>query len=132
MLKVILLVPAAALRLARYNVFQSTIRYPKDRVKKMFIVTPANAFRLLVFAAIIVAVFHYAITHDPAIVLFPVFMTYVMFGIGEEVLVRLKVRRGAREPVQVSSTPAAGASSGALPPDAGTGTGTDSNNADRL
>lgn len=110
----------------------STIRYPKDRLKKVFIVTPANAFRLLVFAAIVVAVFHYAITHDPAIVLFPLFMTYVMFGIGEEVLVRLKVRRGAREPVQVSVAPAAAGSSGTLPPGAGTGTGTGSNNADLL
>jgi CDP-diacylglycerol--serine O-phosphatidyltransferase len=107
----------------------STIRYPKDRIKKVFIATPANAFRLLVFAVIVVAVFHYAITHDPAIVLFPVFMTYVMFGIGEEVLVRLKVRRGAQEPVQVSAAPVA---SGALPPGAGSGTGAGSNNADRL
>ena len=109
----------------------STIRYPKDRLKKVFIATPANAFRLLVFAAIVVAVFHYAITHDPAIVLFPVFMTYVMFGIGEEVLVRLKVRRGVgREPVQVSVASVAAGSSGALPPGAETGSG--SNNDDRL
>lgn len=61
----------------------STVRYPKDRIKKGFVLAPQNAFRMLAISAIVIAVFHYAITHHPVIVLFPLCMTYVLFGIGE-------------------------------------------------
>lgn len=102
----------------------STVRYPKDRIKKVFIVTPANAFRLLALSAVVIAVFHYAITHDPAIVLFPLFMTYVMFGVGDEITVRLKVRHREPQPVAASASPGGGSVSG--------GVGKVSNKADRL
>lgn len=109
----------------------STVRYPKDRIKKVFIVTPANGFRLLAGSAVVIAVFHYAITHDPAIVLFPVFMTYVMLGITEEILIRLKLRRQpAREPAQASVASAGAGSSAALT--SATGGDRGSNSADRL
>lgn len=97
----------------------SNVRYPKDRLKKIFILTPANAFRVLALSAIVIAVFHYAITHDPAIVLFPLFMTYVMLGIGEEVLIRLRVRRRPRETAQLSVASTASASSDGFADSAG-------------
>jgi len=98
----------------------SNIRYPKDRLKKIFILTPRNAFRVLALLAVVIAVFHYAITHNPAIVLFPVFMTYVMLGVGEEIMIRLKVhRRPPRETAQLSVTSTAAASSGGSADSAG-------------
>ena len=59
----------------------STVRYPKDRLKSAFVVAPRNAFRMLALSVIVIAVFHYAITHSPVIVLFPLFAAYVLFGV---------------------------------------------------
>jgi len=70
----------------------STVRYPKDKVK-MFVLAPRRAFRMLAVCAIVIAIFHYASTHSPAIVLFPLGMTYVLFGIGDE-LINYRKRRG--------------------------------------
>ena len=58
----------------------STVRYPKDRMKS-FVLAPSHAFMVLGFIAYAMAVVHYAITISPAIVLFPVASTYVLFGI---------------------------------------------------
>jgi CDP-diacylglycerol--serine O-phosphatidyltransferase len=73
----------------------STVRYPKDRLKRAFVVAPRNAFRMLALSGIVLAVLHYAVTHSPAIVLFPLFMGYVLFGIYEDFVARLRGRRPA-------------------------------------
>jgi CDP-diacylglycerol--serine O-phosphatidyltransferase len=82
------------LTLALAGLMVSTVRYPKDRLKRGFVVAPRNAFRMLALSGIAIAVIHYAATHSPAIVLFPLFLTYVLFGIGEELVVRLRGRKG--------------------------------------
>jgi len=71
----------------------STIRYPKDRFKS-FILAPRHAFPVLGFCAFAIAVIHYAVTTSPYIVLFPLAMTYVLFGIGDTIYTRHLVNRG--------------------------------------
>ena len=71
----------------------STIRYPKDRFKS-FILAPRHAFPVLGFCAFAIAVIHYAVTTSPFIVLFPLAMTYVLFGIGDTIYARHLVKRG--------------------------------------
>lgn len=71
----------------------STVRYPKDRLKRAFVVAPRNAFRLLALSGIVLAVIHYAATHSPAIVLFPIFMGYVLFGLYDDFVMRFRGRR---------------------------------------
>jgi len=56
----------------------STVRYPKDKMKS-FILAPRHAFMALGIIAYAMAIIHYAITISPAIVLFPVAATYVLF-----------------------------------------------------
>jgi CDP-diacylglycerol--serine O-phosphatidyltransferase len=73
----------------------STVRYPKDRLKRAFVVSPRNAFRMLALSGIALAILHYAVTHSPAIVLFPFFMGYVVFGLYDDFLSRLRGRRPA-------------------------------------
>ena len=75
----------------------STVHYPKDKVK-MFVLAPRHAFRMLAMCAVVIAIFHYASIHSPAIVLFPLGMTYVLFGIGDELIKYLK-RRGHDLPI---------------------------------
>ena len=83
------------LTLALAGLMVSTIRYPKERLKRGFVVAPRNAFRLLVLSGIAIAVIHYAFTHDPAIVLFPLFVAYVVFGIVDDLMGRLRGRPAA-------------------------------------
>ena len=71
----------------------STIRYPKDRLKKLSVMAPPNAFRMLASLAVLIAILHYAITHSPVIVLFPIFAGYVLFGIGDDIYTRIMERR---------------------------------------
>lgn len=66
----------------------STVRYPKDRFRA-FILKPGHAFVVLGACAFVIAVFHYAITTSPAIVLFPLAVTYVLFGIGDTLYMRV-------------------------------------------
>ncbi len=73
----------------------STVRYPKDRLKRAFVVAPRNAFRLLALSGVILAVIHYAATHSPTLVLFPIAMSYVLFGLFEDFAARLPGRRAA-------------------------------------
>jgi CDP-diacylglycerol--serine O-phosphatidyltransferase len=88
----------------------SNVRYPKDRLKKVFVLAPRHAFRMLAITVVIIAVFHYAITHSPVIVLFPLSMAYVLFGVFDELLLFLKKRRGV---AQASGSTEVGSPSGA-------------------
>jgi CDP-diacylglycerol--serine O-phosphatidyltransferase len=63
----------------------STIRYPKKSLG-VFVLTPRKGFRMLVFVVMGIAVVHYAMEYSPAIVLFPLGMTYVLFGPANELL----------------------------------------------
>ena len=76
--------------LALAGLMVSTVRYPKDRMKRAFVVAPKNAFRLLAFGGIAIAVIHYAATHSVAIVLFPLCVAYVVFGIVDDFMTRMK------------------------------------------
>lgn len=60
----------------------SSVRYPKDKLK-YFIFAPKSAFLTLAIAAFIIAIIHYAMTTSIAIVLFPIMLTYVGFGLGD-------------------------------------------------
>jgi len=73
----------------------SNVRYPKDRLKRAFVVAPRNAFRLLALSGVVLAAIHYAATHSPALILFPIVMSYVLFGIYEDLAGRLRGRRAA-------------------------------------
>ena len=66
----------------------STIRYPKERLKA-WVLTPRNAFNYLVILVVLIAVFHYAREYSPAIVLLPLTLAYVFFGIGDEIYMRV-------------------------------------------
>ena len=80
----------ASLALALSYLMVSTIHYPKNRLK-LFMLAPRHAFRMLGFCAILIAVFHYATS--PKVALFPLAITYVLFGIVDE-LYHLIRRRG--------------------------------------
>ncbi len=72
----------------------SPIRYPKDRMKKGLVFDPRNAFRALVFAGLTIAAIHYMAVHSPAMVLLPLFITYILFGIIDDAVTRLRTRKG--------------------------------------
>lgn len=82
----------------------STLRYPKDRMKRM-VLAPRNAFRLLVLCGFGLAVFHHASQHSPAIALFPLAAAYVIYGVADAIYFRL-IRR-APAPEAPLDTPAA-------------------------
>lgn len=86
----------------------STVRYPKDRLKKAFILAPHSAFRMLAISAVVIAIFHYAITHHPVIVLFPLCMSYVLFGVGDQVVSLVQRRRRAGSVVAGGHSPESG------------------------
>ena len=67
----------------------STVRYPKNRFKSL-IVKPQHAFMYLAMGAFVISVIHYAITRSASLVLFPLAMAYVLFGIGDTAWSRLK------------------------------------------
>ena len=77
----------------------STVRYPK-KTMRVFVLTPRKALRFLVLCGVGIAVFHYALQYHPAIVLLPLGMSYVLFGVVNEVYVLLRRRRfgAATEP----------------------------------
>ncbi len=79
----------------------STVRYPKDRFKS-FILAPRHAIIALGTYAFLIAVVHYAWTTSPAMVLFPLAATYVLFGIIGELWVLS--RRRSPLPVLADST----------------------------
>ncbi len=69
----------------------STVRYPRDRVR-MFFLSPRRAFRFLVLCVIGIAAFHYASQHSPAIIFMPLAVSYVLFGLGDEIYLRARRR----------------------------------------
>ena len=60
----------------------STVRYPRNRFKAL-VLKPQHAFPALAAVAFVVAVVHYAVTRSVALVLFPLGMAYVLFGLGD-------------------------------------------------
>ena len=74
----------------------STVQYPKGRLKTLFILQPKHAFRALGIYAFVLAALNYAIAKSPYIVLFPLAMSYILFGIGDTIYLRY------RRPVLVS------------------------------
>jgi len=101
------------LTLALATLMISTVRYPKDRMKKAFVVSPRNAFRWLALGGVAIAAFHFPVTHSPAIVLFPLSMSYVLFGPLEELVLRLRGRGAVRTAPASVSTKIAGVPPGA-------------------
>jgi CDP-diacylglycerol--serine O-phosphatidyltransferase len=77
----------------------SQVRYPKDRLKKMLVLSPHHAFRGLVVCVIAVALMHYAIAHSPVTVMFPMAAAYILFGITETLWTRFRKR-----PVTIPAT----------------------------
>ncbi len=67
----------------------STVRYPKNRFKA-FIVKPQHAFTYLAIGAFLIAVIHYAFTRSASLVLFPLAMAYVLFGLLDTAWARLR------------------------------------------
>lgn len=70
----------------------STVRYPRNKLKA-FVVSPRHAFRALGAFAFIIAIVHYAVTIHWSIVLFPMGMTYVLFGVVDAAYGRLTRRQ---------------------------------------
>lgn len=83
----------------------STVRYPKDRLKRAFVLAPRNAFRMLTFCVAAFALFHYASTHDPAIVLFPLCAAYVLFGVADTIYLSVKTRTNLFTPKPAEPQP---------------------------
>lgn len=69
----------------------STVLYPKNRFKA-FIVKPQHAFMYLAMGAFLIAVIHYAFTRSASLVLFPLAMAYVLFGLFDAAWGRLSGR----------------------------------------
>lgn len=78
----------------------STLRYPKDKMKSM-VLAPGHAMQLLVLCAIGIAVFDFASARSPALVLFPLTLVYVLFGVGDYLYSMLRHRPHA-EPEPIS------------------------------
>jgi len=57
----------------------SSIRYPKGRLKSL-VLKPQHAYVTLAGIAFIIAVVHYALTRSASLVLFPLALLYVVFG----------------------------------------------------
>ena len=70
----------------------STVRYPKDRLKKALVLSPNSAFRLLAYSVIAFAVFHFCVTESPAIIMFPIAAAYMVYGIYDEIWGRIRGR----------------------------------------
>lgn len=89
----------------------STILYPRQRMK-VFFLPPKHAFPFLVLCGVGIAVFHYARYYSPSIVLLPMALAYIGFGLSEEGyrILRRRERRAA-----VLGTPAATSSGDASP-----------------
>lgn len=60
----------------------STVRYPKNRFKA-FIVKPQHAYFYLALGAFVIAVIHYGMTRSASLVMFPLAMGYILFGLGD-------------------------------------------------
>ncbi|MBW7863533.1 MAG: CDP-diacylglycerol--serine O-phosphatidyltransferase [Candidatus Hydrogenedentes bacterium] len=58
----------------------STVRYPRNRFRALLL-KPQHAFITLAFAAFVIAVVHYAVTRSVSLVLFPMAMAYILYGL---------------------------------------------------
>jgi len=89
----------------------STVSYPKDRLKS-FVVAPRHAFMSLATMAFVIGfVIHYAREYSWSIVLFPLAMTYVIYGMAATGYVRYRrhhrAERTARNLAAMGQAPAA-------------------------
>lgn len=84
----------------------STVLYPKGRLKN-FILKPRHAFMALGAYAFVIAIVHYAIAKSPYIVLFPVAMTYVLFGMGDTAYLWY-TRKSVEDPAPQPASPPSG------------------------
>ncbi len=80
------------LTVALAGLMVSTVKYPK-KTMRVFVLTPRKALRFLVLCGVGIAVFHYALQYHPAIVLLPLGMSYVLFGVVNELYVFARRRR---------------------------------------
>jgi CDP-diacylglycerol--serine O-phosphatidyltransferase len=96
----------------------SNVQYPKDKFKS-FVFSPLHAYHMLAVTAVGLAFLHYAITQSPAIVLFPMCMAYVLFGLtnaaytflkGDKQTVEMEKKEKAQMPAE-SPLPPPGVSS---------------------
>jgi CDP-diacylglycerol---serine O-phosphatidyltransferase len=93
------------LTLALAYLMVSTVRYPKGRIKAL-ILAPRSAFRTLVALGIVIALVHYAITESISLVMFPLAVIYVLFGIGDEIYLRaIRRPRPSMRPVENHESP---------------------------
>lgn len=81
----------------------SSVKYPKDRLK-YFIFSPKPAFMTLAMTAFALAIIHYAITTSVSIVLFPLMLTYVGFGVGDTLYQYLSSNPAKKSSSQEQST----------------------------
>ena len=84
----------------------STAPYPKDRIKTV-ILAPRYGFRLLLVAAVTIAVFISVSDESPAVILFPVLFAYILlgvYGIGKDYL-RRREARPAESGAETAATP---------------------------
>jgi CDP-diacylglycerol---serine O-phosphatidyltransferase len=77
----------AAFTLLLAGLMVSTVRYPKERLKA-WMLAPRSAFNYLVILVVLIAIYHYASEHSPSIVLLPLALAYVFFGIADELYLR--------------------------------------------
>ena len=71
----------------------SNVRYPKKNMS-VFLLAPRKGLQILVLFGVAIAVFHYAVEISPAIVIFPLAFSYVLFGVTNE-LVAFTIRKKA-------------------------------------
>jgi CDP-diacylglycerol---serine O-phosphatidyltransferase len=74
----------------------SNVRYPK-KTMKLFILSPRKAFPFLVLCVVGIATFHYAREYSPSIVLFPLSLAYVLFGVGNALFGLVRRRDSVHE-----------------------------------
>ena len=88
----------APLSLLLAGLMVSGVRYPKDNLKS-FVLAPRNAFWVLGISAFFIAVVHYAVTKSPGLVLFPLSISYVLYGIGSSTYMKVTGKQWAVYPV---------------------------------
>ncbi len=81
----------------------STLRYPKDKMKSL-VLAPGNALQYLVLFALGIAIFDYFSAQSPAIVLFPLSLAYVLYGVGDFLYAVIR-RRPLHEPAPEEEQP---------------------------
>jgi CDP-diacylglycerol---serine O-phosphatidyltransferase len=78
----------------------SNVRYPKKNIS-VFMLTPRKGFQTMVGLAMLIAVFHVVREYSPNIVFFPLGMSYVLFGITNEVVALITRKTPLRSPASV-------------------------------